>query len=64
MMSGQPILSGKPFSTFSMARLKVLQLRLTLTPLSNTTKDSTPRSGCTFIHVSFLSEADEMHTRK
>jgi hypothetical protein len=39
MMSGKLILSGKPFSTFSMARLKILQLRLTLTPLSNTTKD-------------------------
>ena len=39
MMSGQLILSGKPFSTFSMARLEILQLRLTLTPLSNTTKD-------------------------
>jgi hypothetical protein len=34
-------LSGKPFNTFSMARLKILQLRLTLTPLSNTTKDPT-----------------------
>jgi hypothetical protein len=32
-------LSGKPFNTFSMARLKILQLHLTLTPLSNTTKD-------------------------
>ena len=41
MMSGQLILSGKPFNTFSMARLKILQLRLTLTPLSNTTKDPT-----------------------
>ena len=39
MMSGQLILSGKPFSTFSMARLKILQFRLTLTPLSNTPKD-------------------------
>jgi hypothetical protein len=39
MMSGQLILSGKPFNTFSMARLKILQLRLTLTPLSKTTKD-------------------------
>jgi hypothetical protein len=29
MMSGQLILSGKPFNTFSMARLKILQLRLT-----------------------------------
>jgi hypothetical protein len=27
------ILSGKPFNTFSMARLKTLQFRLTLTPL-------------------------------
>jgi hypothetical protein len=27
------ILSGKPFNTFSMARLKTLQYRLTLTPL-------------------------------
>jgi hypothetical protein len=41
MMSGQLILSGKPLNTFSMARLKILQLRLTLTPLSNTTKDPT-----------------------
>jgi hypothetical protein len=41
MMSGQLILSGKPFSTFSIARLEILQLRLTLTPLSNTTKDPT-----------------------
>jgi hypothetical protein len=32
MMSGQLILSGKPFNTFSMARLKILQLRLTPTP--------------------------------
>jgi hypothetical protein len=39
MMSGQLILSGKPFNTFSMTRLKILQLRLTLTPLSNTTMD-------------------------
>ena len=29
------ILSGKPFNTFSMARLKTLQFRLTLTPLSS-----------------------------
>jgi hypothetical protein len=41
MMSGQLILSGKPFNTFSMARLKILQLRLTLTPLFTTTKDPT-----------------------
>ena len=41
MMYGQLILSGKPFNTFSMARLKILQLRLTLTPLSNTTMDPT-----------------------
>jgi hypothetical protein len=40
-MSGQLILSGKPFNTFSMARLKILQLRLTLTPLFTTTKDPT-----------------------
>ena len=35
MMYGQliSILSGKPFNTFSMARLKTLQYRLTLTPL-------------------------------
>jgi hypothetical protein len=33
MISGQLILSGKPFSTFSMARLNILQLRLTITPL-------------------------------
>jgi hypothetical protein len=32
---------GKPFSTFSMARLKILQLHLTLTPLFTTTKDPT-----------------------
>ena len=31
------ILSGKPFSTFSMARLKTLQFRLTLTPLFTAT---------------------------
>ena len=31
------ILSGKPFNTFSMARLKTLQLRLTLTPLFTAT---------------------------
>jgi hypothetical protein len=37
MMSGQLILSGKPFSTFSMARLKILQLHLTLTPLFTAT---------------------------
>jgi hypothetical protein len=41
MMSGQLILSGKPFSTFSMVMLKILQLRLTLTPLFTTTKDPT-----------------------
>jgi hypothetical protein len=41
MMSGQLILSGKPYNTFSMARLKILQLRLTLTPLFTTTKDPT-----------------------
>jgi hypothetical protein len=41
MMSEQLILSGKPFSTFSMARLKILQLRLTLIPLSTTTNDPT-----------------------
>ena len=41
MMSGQLILSGKPFNTFSMASLKILQLRLTLTPLFTTTKDPT-----------------------
>jgi hypothetical protein len=41
MMSGQLILSDKPFNTFSMARLKILQLRLTLTPLFTTTKDPT-----------------------
>jgi hypothetical protein len=37
MMSGQLILSGKPFNTFSMARLTILQLRLTLTPLFTAT---------------------------
>ena len=37
MMSGQLILSGRPFNTFSMARLKILQLRLTLTPLFTAT---------------------------
>jgi hypothetical protein len=31
------ILSGKPFSTFSMPRLKALQFRLTLTPLFTAT---------------------------
>jgi hypothetical protein len=31
------ILSGKPFKTFSMARLKALQFRLTLTPLFTAT---------------------------
>jgi hypothetical protein len=31
------IFSGKPFNTFSMARLKTLQLRLTVTPLSTAT---------------------------
>jgi phosphoserine aminotransferase len=31
MMSGQLILSGEPYNTFSMARLKILQLCLTLT---------------------------------
>ena len=31
------ILSGKPFNTFSMARLKTLQFRLTLTPLFTAT---------------------------
>jgi hypothetical protein len=31
------ILSGKPFSTFSMARLKTLQFHLTLTPLFTAT---------------------------
>ena len=31
------ILSGKPFNTFSMARLKTLQFRLTFTPLFTTT---------------------------
>ena len=31
------ILSGKPFNTFSMARLKTLQFRLTLTPPFNAT---------------------------
>jgi hypothetical protein len=31
------ILSGKPFNTFSMARLKTLQLHLTLTPLFTAT---------------------------
>ena len=41
MMSGQLILSGKNFNTFSMARLKIFQLRLTLTPLFTTTKDPT-----------------------
>jgi hypothetical protein len=41
LMSGQLILSGKPFNTFSMARLKILQLHLPLSPLSNTTKDPT-----------------------
>jgi hypothetical protein len=30
-------LSGKPFSTFSMARLTILQLHLTLTPLFTAT---------------------------
>jgi hypothetical protein len=73
MMSGQLILSDKPFSTFFMARLSILQLRLTLTPLFTTTKDPTPahkvfRDRMTKkwmqFHVSFLSEADEMHTRK
>ena len=37
MMSGQLILSGKPFSTFSMSRLKILQLHLTPTPLFTAT---------------------------
>ena len=37
MMSGQLILSGKPFNTFSMARLTILQLRLILTPLFTAT---------------------------
>ena len=37
MMSGQLILSGKPFNTFSMAILKILQLRLTLTPFFTAT---------------------------
>jgi hypothetical protein len=37
MISGQLILSGKPFNTFSMARLNILQLRLTLTPLFTAT---------------------------
>jgi hypothetical protein len=41
MMYGQLILLGKPFNTFSMARLKILQLRLTLTPLFTTTNDPT-----------------------
>jgi hypothetical protein len=41
MMSGQLILSSKPFNTFSMAMLKIFQLRLTLTPLFTTTKDPT-----------------------
>ena len=31
------ILSGKPFNTFSMARLKTLQFRLTLTPVFTAT---------------------------
>jgi hypothetical protein len=31
------ILSGKPFNTFSMVRLNILQLRLTLTPLFTAT---------------------------
>jgi hypothetical protein len=31
------ILSGKPFNTFSMARLNILQLCLTITPLFTTT---------------------------
>jgi hypothetical protein len=37
MISGQLILSGKPFNTFSMARLNILQLCLTITPLFTTT---------------------------
>ena len=36
-MSGQLILSSKPFNTFSMSRLKILQLHLTLTPLFTAT---------------------------
>ena len=45
MVSGQLILSGKPFNTFSMARLTILQLRLTLTPLFTATH--------TFIFLSY-----------
>jgi hypothetical protein len=55
MMSGQLILSGKPFSTFSMARLTILQLRLTLNPLSTTTKDPTIEILATTHGMHFLS---------
>jgi hypothetical protein len=37
MMFGQLILSGKPFNTFSMTKLKTLQFRLTLAPLFTAT---------------------------
>ena len=62
MMSGQLILSGKPFNTFSMARLNILQLRLTLTLLFTTTKDPTtvyksllPCMACIFFLSHYIS---------
>jgi hypothetical protein len=61
-MSGQLILSGKPFNTFSMARLNILQLRLTLTLLFTTTKDPTtvyksllPCMACIFFLSHYIS---------
>ena len=48
------ILSGKPFNTFSMARLKTLQFRLTLTPLFTATHAFFPLSFTIFFHDLWL----------
>ena len=48
------ILSGKPFNTFSMARLKTLQLHLTLTPLFTATHTLFVLSFTIFFHDLWL----------
>ena len=48
------ILSGKPFNTFSMARLNTLQFRLTPTPLFTATHAFFPLSFTIFFHDLWL----------
>jgi hypothetical protein len=48
------ILSGKPFNTFSMARLKTLQFHLTLTPLFTATHTLFFLSFTIFVHDLWL----------